>query len=60
MPCSTGTNRNLNITPAHKNKRKDFLSKLEHMNINSFSLFQTEDAPMEHVFISEGYIGGNL
>lgn len=43
-----------------KSNRKEFLSKLENMNINSFSLFQTDDALMNHIFISEGYLGGHL
>ncbi len=43
-----------------KCKRREFITKLESMNINSFSLFQTEDALMEHIFTSEIYLGDNL
>ncbi len=43
-----------------KSNRKEFLSKLEKMNINSFSLFQTEDALMDHIFISDIYLGEYL
>jgi hypothetical protein len=34
-------------------ERKVFLTNLEVMNINSFSLFETEDKLMEHLYISE-------
>ncbi len=43
-----------------KSLRKEFLVKIEAMNINSFSLFQTEDGLMEHIYISEMYLGENL
>ena len=41
-------------------QRSEFLSKLESMNINSFSLFETEDKLMEHIYISEILLGKNL
>ncbi len=43
-----------------KSNKKIFLSKLENMNINSYSLLQTEDALMNHIFILESYLGGHL
>ncbi len=43
-----------------KRKRREFITKLESMNINTFSLFQTEDALMEHIFTSEIYLGDHL
>ena len=41
-------------------ERCNFLSKLELMNINSFSLFETEDKLMEHIYISEILLDNNL
>jgi hypothetical protein len=41
-------------------ERTRFLAHLERMNINSFSLFETEDRLMEHIYISEVLLGGNL
>jgi hypothetical protein len=41
-------------------QRSEFLSKLESMNINSFSLFETEDKLMEHIYISEILLVNNL
>jgi hypothetical protein len=41
-------------------QRPEFLSKLEAMNINSFSLFETEDKLMEHLAVSEILLGGLL
>ena len=41
-------------------ERHNFLAKLELMNINSFSLFQTEDKLMEHIYISDVLLGKHL
>jgi len=41
-------------------ERCNFLSKLDLMNINSFSLFETEDKLMEHIYISDVLLGNNL
>jgi hypothetical protein len=41
-------------------ERHYFLAKLELMNINSFSLFQTEDKLMEHIYISDILLGKHL
>lgn len=43
-----------------KGKKREFVEKLEAMNINSFSLFQTEDALMEHIFLSEVFLANHL
>jgi hypothetical protein len=42
------------------NQKKAFISKLETMNINSYSLFETEDKLMEHIYVSEVYLGNLL
>jgi len=41
-------------------ERRAFLSRLETMNVNSFSLFETEEKLMEHIFISEVFLGNHL
>ncbi len=41
-------------------ERNDFLAKLELMNINSFSLFETEDKLMEHIYMSDVLLGKHL
>lgn len=41
-------------------ERRNFLSNLESMNINSFSLFGTDDKLMEHIYISEILLGNHL
>ena len=41
-------------------QRRNFLENLEMMNINSFSLFETEDKLMEHLYISEVLLKDHL
>jgi hypothetical protein len=41
-------------------QRRNFLFKLEPMNINSFSLFGTDDKLMEHIYISEILLRNHL
>ena len=41
-------------------QRCNFLENLEMMNINSFSLFETEDKLMEHLYISEVLLKNHL
>jgi hypothetical protein len=41
-------------------QRQDFLSRLEVMNINAFSLFETEEKLMEHIYTSEVLLANHL
>jgi len=41
-------------------ERLNFLAELELMNINSFSLFETDEKLMEHIYISEVLLGNHL